>query len=581
MVNPRSPHWLQRSVLTVAPARHWHDIDPWLVVTICSYVAACLLRGPSRGVSQLQARGSASLRILALLCCVSTASGSTGSTVIPSQDNLDICIPGASSVGGAPGLSDLCTFSNENQLPATSFTHDSGDSIGSQNISSTSPEVNFTTSSYYATLVIPFCCDDAPGTPMGPDTGMEYDLARREVAVADTCSRFSTEDVPVTLITDSHCGTESLDGPRAVQRRPPAISSNSAHHRLMAPVLCGKSAHGCIQDISSLIDGVKFFTMTSPMNDSSTRSDPLSTEASGTCALIRPPSCVLTNVLAHPCPMPLCTGAHLSGSIDTTSHDAKPATRPLWPPSTRLAPRAPSTKTSWLSRAGWVYLAVAFALMVMHSCHQQQKGASSRRPRRNSKKKRAAGVKALCRWVHRDSASTKWQCVGMACLLLLPHGRCAAYALSTAPTESRPPAPPSSPDGRSTSVTSIGMVETEPIADGTALVLYRSRQLSDVTTVSTVAELIEALIDSTVDKIVMVAGTYEFGSTMAGCTDFPAALCISRAVTIEAEVEGGVVLDGMGARRVITVESGGAADLIGLHITRGYASGVSSHSEPY
>ena len=282
-------------------------------------------------------------------------------------------------------------------------------------------------------------------------------------------------------------------------------------------------------------------------------------------------------------PTPPCTGAHLSGSIDTTSHDAKPATRPLWPPSTRLAPQAPSTKTSSLSRAGWVYLAVAFYLMVMCSCHQQQKGASSRRPRRNSKKKRAAGVKALCRWVHRDSASTKWQCVGMACLLLLPHGRCAAYALSTASTESRPPAPPSSPDGRSTSVASIplGMVETEPIADGTALVLYRSRQLSEVTTVSTVAELIAALIDSTVDKIVMVAGTYEFGSTMAGCTDFPAALCISRAVTIEAEVEGGVVLDGMGARRVITVESGGAADLIGLHITRGYASGASSHSEPY
>ena len=124
-------------------------------------------------------------------------------------------------------MSDLCIFSNEKQLPATSFTHDSGDSIGSQNISSTSPEVNFTTSSYYATLVIPFCCDDAPGTPMGPDTGMEYDLARREVAVADTCSRFSTQDVPVTLITDSHCGTESLDGPRAVQRRPPTEASGT------------------------------------------------------------------------------------------------------------------------------------------------------------------------------------------------------------------------------------------------------------------------------------------------------------------------------------------------------------------
>ena len=126
------------------------------------------------------------------------------------------------------------------------------------------------------------------------------------------------------------------------------------------------------------------------------------------------------------------------------------------------------------------------------------------------------------------------------------------------------------------------MATTQPFSDdATALVLYRSRQLSEVTTVSTVAELIAAVSDGTVDKIVVALGTYEFGSDMAGCGSYPAALCINRAVTIEAEVEGGVVLDGMGARRVITVESGGAADLIGLHITRGYASVVSSHSEPY
>ena len=125
------------------------------------------------------------------------------------------------------------------------------------------------------------------------------------------------------------------------------------------------------------------------------------------------------------------------------------------------------------------------------------------------------------------------------------------------------------------------MATTQPFSDdGTALVLYRSRQLSEVTTVSTVAELIAAVSDGTVDKIVVASGTYEFGSDMAGCGSYPAALCIDRAVTIEAEVEGGVVLDGMDARRVITVDSGGTADLVGLNITRGYVSGVSSHFGP-
>ena len=91
------------------------------------------------------------------------------------------------------------------------------------------------------------------------------------------------------------------------------------------------------------------------------------------------------------------------------------------------------------------------------------------------------------------------------------------------------------------------------------------------------AELVAAVSDGTVDKIVVASGTYEFGSDMAGCGSYPAALCINRAVTIEAEVEGGVVLDGMDARRIITVDSGGTADLVGLNITRGYVSAVSSH----
>ena len=95
------------------------------------------------------------------------------------------------------------------------------------------------------------------------------------------------------------------------------------------------------------------------------------------------------------------------------------------------------------------------------------------------------------------------------------------------------------------------------------------RHLTQVT-VSTVAELTASVVDSTIDKIVVLAGRYEFSSEM--CTQ--SALCIYRAVIIEAEVAGSVVLDGMGVQRVVTVESGGVAELVGLNITGGYA-GVS------
>ena len=54
-----------------------------------------------------------------------------------------------------------------------------------------------------------------------------------------------------------------------------------------------------------------------------------------------------------------------------------------------------------------------------------------------------------------------------------------------------------------------------------------------------------------------------------------AAICIDRALTIEAEVPGAVVLNATGARRVFYIQSG-TAELIGLNITGGYASGVQS-----
>ena len=93
------------------------------------------------------------------------------------------------------------------------------------------------------------------------------------------------------------------------------------------------------------------------------------------------------------------------------------------------------------------------------------------------------------------------------------------------------------------------------------------RRLTEVSA-STVGQLTAAIGDSTVDKIVLAEGTYELSSDMCSGS----ALCISRAVTIEADVAGGVVLNGMGSRRVFKIESGGTAELIGLNITGGYAS---------
>merc|ERR1712185_661462 len=93
------------------------------------------------------------------------------------------------------------------------------------------------------------------------------------------------------------------------------------------------------------------------------------------------------------------------------------------------------------------------------------------------------------------------------------------------------------------------------------------RRLTEVSA-STVGQLTAAIGDSTVDKIVLAEGTYELSSDMCSGS----ALCISRAVTIEADVAGGVGLNGMGGRRVFAIESGGTAELIGLNITGGDAS---------
>ena len=98
-------------------------------------------------------------------------------------------------------------------------------------------------------------------------------------------------------------------------------------------------------------------------------------------------------------------------------------------------------------------------------------------------------------------------------------------------------------------------------ASGVAL---HGRHLNEVSA-STVGEFTAAIADSSVDKILLAAGTYELTSDM--CTG--SAICIDRALTIEAQVPGSVVLDAKGGRRVFEIQSSGTAQLVGLNITGG------------
>ena len=93
------------------------------------------------------------------------------------------------------------------------------------------------------------------------------------------------------------------------------------------------------------------------------------------------------------------------------------------------------------------------------------------------------------------------------------------------------------------------------------------RHLNEVSA-STVGEFTAAVGNSAVDKILLAAGTYELTSTMCSGS----AVCIDRALTIEAGVPGAVVLNAMGGRRVFQIQSGGTVELIGLNITGGSAS---------
>ena len=100
----------------------------------------------------------------------------------------------------------------------------------------------------------------------------------------------------------------------------------------------------------------------------------------------------------------------------------------------------------------------------------------------------------------------------------------------------------------------------------------------NVVSASTVGEFTAAIADSSINKVLLAAGTYELTSNMCtGSADgSPSAVCIDRALTIEAEVPGAVVLNAMREGRVFEIQSGGAVELIGLNITGGSTYSVQS-----
>ena len=83
-------------------------------------------------------------------------------------------------------------------------------------------------------------------------------------------------------------------------------------------------------------------------------------------------------------------------------------------------------------------------------------------------------------------------------------------------------------------------------------------------------ELITAIGNDSVNRVVAMAGPYNFDTSAMSCGS---ALCINRTLTIEAEVPGAVVLNATGKWRVFKIESGGIATLIGLNITGGHPRG--------
>ena len=155
-----------------------------------------------------------------------------------------------------------------------------------------------------------------------------------------------------------------------------------------------------------------------------------------------------------------------------------------------------------------------------------------------------------------SNASSKRVGLHVTCLIILAgFGSCGALSSG----------PPSAPG---TMVVSTNMKRT------TSDVALHGRHLNEVSA-STVGEFTAAIADSSINKILLAAGTYEL--TSGTCNQY-SAVCIDRALTIEAQVPGSVVLNAMGARRVFEIQYGGTAELIGLDITGGGGSASSVQS---
>ena len=85
-------------------------------------------------------------------------------------------------------------------------------------------------------------------------------------------------------------------------------------------------------------------------------------------------------------------------------------------------------------------------------------------------------------------------------------------------------------------------------------------------TVSSTNALVAAISDGAITKVVVQAGTHNFTS----------ALCVSRAVTIEAQVARSVVLNSKGQTRIFNIVLNGVAQLIGLNITGVFEAAASA-----
>ena len=125
---------------------------------------------------------------------------------------------------------------------------------------------------------------------------------------------------------------------------------------------------------------------------------------------------------------------------------------------------------------------------------------------------------------------------------------------------------------------STGLIVKLSRAPSGPLVLH-GRKLSQVS-VSSVAELTAAVSNSAVDKILVAPGTYEFTSEM--CTSemwaVGAAICIDRALTIEAQVPGSCGARSRGTvARAFSVKFRGAPGLQCCLYREGRADWIEHH----